>query len=94
MCSSRTTKTYNFNSYTGINAVAILYTVIRIVETHTVKRESPLWYELCRFTHVKDYCVTVYKPRAQSRRLYIHMIFAAFMVVTCSSQGWYSNLEV
>ena len=66
----------------------MIYTILRIVELHEVKAERPLWYELCEFSHVKEYLQTLYKPRAQNRRFYIHMIFAAFMVGTCSSQGW------
>jgi len=71
----------------GLNLLAVLYTAIRIAETHTVKYESPLWHELCRFSHVKEYITTVYKPRPQNRRLYIHLIFASFVVGTCASQG-------
>ena len=76
--------------------IAVIYTVVRIAETHTIKSERPLWHELCEFSHVKGYIQTVYKPRPQSRRLYIHLIFASFMVGTCSSQGkslpFYPNL--
>lgn len=70
-----------------LNLIAIAYTAIRIVETHTVKAERPLWHELCSYSHVKDYVITVYKPRAQHKRFYIQIIFASFMVATCASQG-------
>ncbi|XP_067946529.1 proton-coupled folate transporter-like [Watersipora subatra] len=76
----------------GLSILAVLYTVIRIVETHTVKYERPLWHEACEFSHVKEYIKTVYKPRAQSRRLYIHIIFSSFVIGTCAGQGLYDVL--